>query len=134
MRVWTAHLRPQAEPQLLREGFSWGAFVFGAIWLAVQRAWVAAALALAASVLIGVLSRGGARAVLQLGLACLLGLIGRDLVRWQLGLRGYRLTHVLSAHDADGALARLLAVRPDLAGSFMPPPASRWGRGRWWRA
>ncbi len=67
----------------------------------------------------------GARIALELGLAWLLGLCGRDLVRWQLALRSYRLVHVLAAPDADGALARLLAVRPDLAGSFFPPESAR---------
>lgn len=121
MRIWTAHLRPHAAPVLIREGFSWGALVFGWLWLLARGAFIPAALALAAEVLVGVLTGGGARIVLELGIAIILGLSGRDLVRWHLGLRGYRTAHVLAARDRDAALARLLAVRPELAGSFMPP-------------
>ena len=125
MRVWTAHVRPSAAPVLVREGFSLGGFFFGPVWLAAHRAWVAAGFALAADVLIGVFTSDGARIALELGLAFLLGTVGRDLVRWSLGLRGYRLVHVLAARDADSALARLLAVRPELAGAFMPPERAR---------
>ncbi len=121
MRIWTAHVRPNAAPVLVREGWSLGAFVFGCLWLFARGAFIPAALALAAEVLVGVLTAGAARIVLELGIALLLGLSGRDLVRWHLGLRGYRTAHVLAASDPDVALSRLLAARPELAGSFMPP-------------
>jgi hypothetical protein len=125
VRVWTAHIRPSAAPVLVREGFSFGAFFFGPLWLAAHRAWIPAAFALAVGVLIGVFTTDGARSALELGLAFLLGLVGRDLVRWSLGLRGYRLVHVLAARDTDSALARLLAARPELAGTFMPAESAR---------
>ena len=48
MRFWTAHIRAGAAPVLVREGFSWGALLFGPLWLAVHRAWIPAVLALAA--------------------------------------------------------------------------------------
>ncbi len=98
-----------------------GAFLLGPIWLLARGAFVPAALALAAGVLAGLLTGGGSRIVLELGIALLLGVSGRDLVRWHLELRGYRTAHVLAARDEDTALARLLSVRPELAGSFMPP-------------
>ena len=57
VRFWTAHTPVRARhPVLVREGFSWGALLFGPLWLAVHRAWIAAVLALAASVLIVVLA------------------------------------------------------------------------------
>jgi len=121
VRVWTAHLRANAAPVLVREGFSLGAFLLGPIWFLARGAFVPAALALAAALLAGLLTNGGSRIVLELGLAALLGLSGRDLVRWHLDLRGYRMAHILAAGDEDSALARLLAARPDLAGRFMPP-------------
>jgi hypothetical protein len=121
VRIWTAHLREKAAPVLLREGFSLGAFLFGPLWLLAQRAFIPAALALAAGLLAGLLTGGGSRIVLELGIALLLGLSGRDLLRWHLGLRGYRTAHVLAASDEDAALARLLSLRPELAGSFLPP-------------
>ncbi len=125
MRIYTAHLRPRSEPLLVREGFSWGALLFGGLWLLVHRAWIAGVLALAAGVLIGAFAGGAARAVLELGLAVLLGLIGRDLLRWSLDLRGYTMAKVLAAQDADAALARLLTARPDLGAAYMPPDLAR---------
>lgn len=106
---------------MVREGWSWGAFLFGCLWLLFHGAFVAAALALLAEVLVGVFTAGGARIALELGIAFLIGFSGRDLVRWHLGLRGYRTAHVLAAHDQDVALSRLLAADPALAGRFMPP-------------
>ncbi len=125
MRLYTAHVRRGAEPVLVKEGFSWGALLFGWIWLLTQRAWIPAVLSLAAAVLITGLTDGGARLTLGLGLAVLLGLTGRDLVRWSLARRGYTLAHVLAARDLNSALVRLLTGRPDLAASFLPPEAAR---------
>ena len=110
---------------LVKEGFSWGAFLFGWIWLVFHRAWIPGLLAFAAGILIGVLTGAGARVFLETGLALLLGLTGRDLVRWSLARRGYTLAHVLAARDSDSALARLLTGRPDLAASFQPPERAR---------
>jgi hypothetical protein len=125
MKYWTAHLRPDAEPVLVREGFSWGALVFGPFWLLAQRAWIAAAIALAANVAITLLLESPLDIVLSAALALLLGLSGHDLVRWSMESRGYLLTTVLAARSEAEALARLLAARPDLAGRFMPPGAAR---------
>lgn len=125
MRMWTAHLRPHAPPVLIAEGFSWGALLFGGLWLLVQRAWIAGVLALAAGVLIGALTQGPARGLLEFALAVLLGLNGRDLVRWSLARRGYTLAQVVAAGNADAALARFLTVRPDLAAAFMAAEAAR---------
>ena len=125
MRIYTAHLRAGAAPKLVREGFSWGALIFGCLWLFWQGAWIPGLLALAMEVLIGVLTTDAARLTLELGLAVLLGLTGHDLVRWSIFRRGYRLVLVLAARDIESALARLLAVRPDLAGTFLPAGAAR---------
>jgi hypothetical protein len=125
VRIYTAHLRLRSEPVLVREGFSWGALLFGGLWLLVHRAWIAGILALIAGVLIGTFAAGAGRAVLELGLAVLLGLTGRDLLRWSLNRRGYTMAKVLAARDADAALARLLTTRPDLGAAYMPPDAAR---------
>ena len=113
MRIYTAHLRDNAEPVLIREGFSLGAMEFGPLWLLLNRAWIPAALSFAAYSGVVLAGQSGGIAML-LALAWAHGLFGRDLVRWSYGLRGYRLEHVLAARDPDGALARLLAARPDL--------------------
>ena len=114
MRVFTAHTRADSPPVLVREGFSWGAFIFGPFWLLARRAWIAGVLALCASVAITVLAAEPARGLLSLALAWLLGLAGQDLRRGALERRGFLLAHVVAAADGAAALARLLDRRPDL--------------------
>ena len=125
MRFWTAHIRPDAEPILVREGFAWGALVFGPLWLALHRAWIPAALSLAAFVLANALAPAPVAGVLNLGLAVFLGLTGHDLRRWSIGHRGYLLAYVLVSRDETDAWSRLLTNRPDLAGRFLPAGPGR---------
>ncbi|MGE0225404.1 MAG: DUF2628 domain-containing protein [Acetobacteraceae bacterium] len=125
MNLWTAHLRDGAEPVLLREGFSWGALIFGPFWLLLHRAWIPAAITLAAEILVILFVPDPFDLLLDAAIALLLGLSGFDLVRWSMETRGYLLTHVLAARTETDALARLLTARPDLAGRFMPPETAR---------
>ncbi len=116
MRFWTAHLKGDAEPVLVREGFSVWAMIFGPFWLAFHRAWIPAVLLLAAGVLASLLP-GPLDAIAPFALAWAAGLFGRDMVRWSLARRGWLLAHVVAAPDEEAALARLLAARPELAPS-----------------
>ena len=125
MKMWTAHLRPDAEPILVPEGFSWLAMIFGPLWLAVHRAWIPAAIVLALDVIGAFLLPEPLSFVLDAGLAILVGLSAQDLRRWSIENRGYLLTHVIAAGDEAEALGRLLTGRPDLARHFMPPEAAR---------
>ena len=95
MKIWTAHEKPDASPVLLREGFSFGALIFGPFWLAAHRAWLAAGASLVLAILILVLAGPPASAVLILGFAVLLGMSGRDLLRWSVARRGYRESSVV---------------------------------------
>jgi predicted outer membrane lipoprotein len=119
VRIFTAHTRADSPPVLVREGFSWGAFIFGPFWLLARRAWIAGVLALCASVAIAALAAEPVRSLLSLTLAWVLGLTGQDLRRAALQRRGYLLAHVVAAADGDAALARLLARRPDLIKSAL---------------
>jgi hypothetical protein len=114
MNVYTAHTRVRSRPLLIREGFSWGAFIFGPFWLLAHRAWIAAVVVICAFVLIRVLPLDGFRPVFGFALAWLLGIFGQDIRRWSLERGGYLLAHVVAARDEDSALARLLDRRPDL--------------------
>nr|WP_294520329.1 DUF2628 domain-containing protein [uncultured Rhodopila sp.] len=120
MKLYSAHLKADAEPVLVREGFSWGALIFGPLWLAVHRAWVAAGLSFAAFVFIAVLVPEPAETILSAGLAIILGLIGNDLRSAALEHRGYSLLHVLAARGRDEAWMRLIAGRPDLKARYRP--------------
>jgi hypothetical protein len=103
---------------LVREGFSWGALLFGPFWLLSHRAWIPGVLALAAGVALAFAPPplGG---LMEWLLAWALGLFGQDLRRWSLERAGYDLVHVVAAPDADSALARLLERRPDLIGDAL---------------
>jgi hypothetical protein len=125
VKFWTAHIRSGAAPVLVREGFSWGALLFGPVWLAAHRAWIAAILTAAATVLIVVLTSDGVAAALILALVLLLGFSGHDLRRWSLDHRGYLLAQIVTGRSELEALERLLTRRPDLGGSFMPPETAR---------
>ena len=122
MKTYIALLKPDAEPVLLKEGFSWGGLIFGPVWLGAHRAWIATAISLAAYVVIAVAAPALAGWILAFGVALLLGLTGNDLRRWALEHRGYLLVHVLAARGKDEAWLRLLNHRPDLAARFRPDP------------
>jgi hypothetical protein len=110
---------------LVREGFSWGALIFGPLWLLAHRVWLPAVVTLAAAILILVLTRDDITAVLLIALVVMLGLSGQDLRRWSLDHRGYLLAQVVSGRGETDALATLLERRPDLHGSFLPPETAR---------
>jgi hypothetical protein len=120
VRLYGAHLKADAEPVLVREGFSWGALIFGPFWLAAHRAWIAAGLSFAAFVFIALLAPAPAGTILSAGLAVLLGLAGNDLRSNALEQRGYTLLHVLAARGRDEAWMRLIAARPDLKARYRP--------------
>jgi hypothetical protein len=123
VKIYTALLKTDAEPVLVREGFAWGALFLGPFWLAAHRAWIAAAISLAAYVLIVALAPRPADMILAAGLALILGFTGQDLRRWALEFRGYLLVHVFAARDRDDAFMRLLVHRPDVAARYRPNPA-----------
>lgn len=133
MRAWTAHLAPNREPVLLPEGFSWGAFLFGPVWLLIQRAWIPAALYVVVTVVLSALPLPqGASTVIGLAISVLAGVLGRDWVRWSLERRGYTEGAVLAARDGDAAYARLLAARPDLAHGLVDHALDQPVGGRLW--
>ncbi len=115
MRPWTVHVRRQTLPRLVPEGFSWGAFLFGPLWLLACAAWIPAVFQAAAYAVIASVLPGDAGLAAGFGLAVLVGFSGNDLVSWSLGLRGYVLSAVVVARDSEGALLRLLEMQPELA-------------------
>jgi hypothetical protein len=114
MKIYTSHTKPGDDPVLVREGFSWAAFLFGPLYLAAHRAWVPAALNLAAIILLQAICTAISSPAPMLGLAILQGLFARDLWRWGLARRGFAPGPVVAATNQDQAFARLLGARPDL--------------------
>ncbi len=114
MRIYTAHLRQEKSPLLVREGFSWGAAVFGPLWLLLHRTWIPFLLSLAIAIGLAAFVRGGVAVVLWVAFAWLFGLCGHDLRRWGLERRGYSLEYVVEARNLDAAYSRLFIAVPDL--------------------
>ena len=125
MRVYTAHVRhggldPDRDVVLVKEGFSWPAFLFGPLWALTRRLWlVAAAFALALAG-IEVLAYGieldpVAGTALTLGVSAAFGWLGNDLRRRHLERRGFVFQGVVAGDDFDAALGRFLDRAPGLS-------------------
>jgi hypothetical protein len=114
VKIWTAHERAHASPILVREGFSFGALLFGPIWLIAHGAWIPAGGAFVLTILLLLLTHPPASLILLLGLSVLLGLSGRDLVRWSVTRRGFLQSTVVTGRNEYEARERLLSARPDL--------------------
>ncbi len=121
MRVYTIHLPPashrQADPALVKEGFSWPAFFFGPLWALAHRMWLT-------TVALVVLDLGGGilmdaaglspltQAVVSLAIEVLIGAHANDWRRRSLARRAYRDGGVVAARNVDEALARYLDAEP----------------------
>jgi hypothetical protein len=117
VKVYTTHVRPDRAPVLVREGFSWTALIFGVFYFLWHRAWNAVAVDAAAVALASVAGALLGTAAPMLGVIVLQGVLGHDLLRWGLAMRGYVQGPVVAAQDQDSALARLLDERHDLVGA-----------------
>lgn len=116
MKTFTAHIRPDAPerpPILIKEAFVWGGFLFGPLWLLWHGAWIPAMLSVAALAL-ALLAPPPLRPVLSFAILLLIGVLGADMLRGSLALRGYRLTHVVAGRSSDDAFLRLLELSPEL--------------------
>lgn len=118
MRVWTVHVRPGHETVLVREGFAWLAFLAPPLWFLANRMWLVLVLYLAFGALFGAAAPALPEEAVAAGgvvVQLLVGLHARDLHRWTLARRGWRMIGVVAARGGeDEALARLYAGRPDL--------------------
>ena len=114
MKAYAAHLKRHRPPLLMSDGWSWGAFVFGPLWLLSMRAWIPALLEIVALTLLFTFSPAWFWRPALLGLTLINGLLGRDMVGWALCRQGYAVAHVVLAPDRDAAMLRLFAAQPDL--------------------
>lgn len=116
MRIYTVLTRASARDidtdiQLIRDGFSWMAFLFSILWALSQRLWLVALGIVVLDVIISTLA--GAlgldpvgQAAVALGFSCLVGFEAYELQRWTLRRRGYLETAVIAARDRDEAERR----------------------------
>jgi hypothetical protein len=102
MAIFTVHFPPAPEGAppaadrmvLLRDEFSWPAFIFGPFWLLWRRAWLAAGLWTLALLLVGFLGvklnvSKGVMSYVGVAMAAILGFEGSRLIAWTLSRRGY---------------------------------------------
>jgi hypothetical protein len=113
--------------ELIKDGFSWGAFIFTFLWFFANRLWIAGLgvlLALIAfALLLDVLDvQPLAATVAQLLLGILIGLEANSLKRWTYARRGRPAVAVVSAEDYERAEEK--AIAQWLGGSPAPRPAS----------
>lgn len=146
MKTFTVHLprndyAASAEPEgtflaravFVREGFSWGAFLFGPLWLMFRGLWIAFIVWLVIVVALSAVSAlyltSQAQLLVSLAVSLFLGLEGNSLRRTELARRGYRFVDVITAASRDAAeqafFTRWLKERP--ASPPSPPPLSPRG-------
>ena len=118
MRAYTVHLRrhgldAERDLVLVKEGFSWPAFVAGVLWALWHRLWLfALLLAVAAGAINGIAYLTGADpfagGVLSFALAVAVGWIGNDMRRRVLEKKSFAFVGVVTARNDDDAVRRFL--------------------------
>ena len=123
MRVFTVHLRrhgldPDRDVKLVKEGFSWPAFLFTFLWALWNRMWWTA---LGPFVIVSVAGLVAEALVPDAAWAAMLvlyaavGFLGNDLYRRYLGGQGFVEVSPVCGKDRDEALYRFLDADPALA-------------------
>jgi len=136
MAIFTVHVpatrageAPAAEQiVLLRDGYSLAAMIFGPLWLAWNRAWIAAvgwtlllALIAFAGVKLGVSQ--ATLSLVSLALSVALGFEGARLIAWTLARRGYSESAVVVGENSEEAEEIFFHNwRPAIAPPPPPPP------------
>lgn len=122
LHTYTVHLGPKPEdaPELIREGFSVGAFIFGVFWLLYYRVWGASLVLAAFGALCYLLEfRLGVDdsllAMVQFGVQLWLGFEGADLRRSALARCGWRLVSLVCETSEERAVLRYYEHAPRLA-------------------
>ena len=124
-KIYTAHEKPETAELadrviLVREGFSFWAFLFSLLWLLSERLWLASLGYFFLLVTIGYLAEELAfnslqLAAAQLFLQVMLGCLAYDLKRWTLARHGYRMTGIVAAETDLNALRRYYDAYPAVA-------------------
>lgn len=139
MRIYTVHELPGAPLDgagivLVKEGFSFPAFLLSWIWLAFNRLWIAFAIWLGLTAVVSFLAERflgvEAAAVCSLALQLLLGFEGNDIRRWTLARKGYREIGISGGSSLEEAERRFFAKwdRPLDVAPVAPLSAPVWPR------
>ncbi|MEG3616969.1 DUF2628 domain-containing protein [Magnetovibrio sp. PR-2] len=127
MSIYTVHVRDTGiQPTLavVKDGFSWPAAVFGFIWALVVGAWEVALMLFGVQIGVGfvlelLISDPSALAVVQIGLAVVIGLVANELRRWHLEKRGLYEDAVVTANNKEEAERRYLDANPYMTAKLL---------------
>lgn len=118
MRLYSVHLRNHGRRTdrdlvLVKEGFSWMAFLFTVIWALVHRMWWVAMGVFALFVLIGsaLVALGVGETtdgLITLALMVGVGMVGNDLRRWTLARADFQEVAIVSGKNVEDATRRFL--------------------------
>ena len=116
MRQYKIYEHPSGMIDIVKQGWSWPAFFFSAIWAMAKKLWGLAAAALSAFLVLGLLDHLielGAAGSLLIDLLWMVAIaaFGSSGNRWReknLEKRGYECVDTVTAANADGALALYL--------------------------
>ena len=130
MKFYAVHLRrhgldPDGDVVLVKEGFSWPAFLLSFVWALWHRLWLAAVLfGLAqAAISLGIYlvhPDPVSQTVLSLGLAAIIGYLAADIRQHKLARQGFAFAGVVVGNDVDQAYRRFLDSEPALAADLKP--------------
>ncbi len=130
MKFYAVHLRrhgldPDRDVVMVKEGFSWPAFLLSFVWALWHRLWLAAALfGLAhAAISLGIYLAHPdpvSQAVVSLGLAAIIGYLAADIRQHKLARQGFAFAGVVGGKDIDQAYRRFLDSEPALAADLKP--------------
>jgi hypothetical protein len=124
LRVYTIHHDPvsvglESDFVVVKEGFSWPAFVFTALWALWHGMWLAFIVLVVAGIALDfavqlVAADNVSSLAIGLGYALFVGFGANDWRRWTLARRGKALMGVVAAPDGETALHRYVDRNPDL--------------------
>jgi Protein of unknown function (DUF2628) len=113
MAIFTVHIKDNDTQgaMFIKDGFCWGAFVLGPIWLLSKKLWLAFFAFIAVSVIIGLAGlkfgvHPSALSVISLLLSFLLGLEAANLQRWKMGRQKFEPVAVVQGTKQDDAERR----------------------------
>lgn len=119
MRIYSVYIRrhgldPERDIALVKEGFSWPAFAFAALWALWHRHWLWAVGLFLIPLAFGALAGGlglnpAGQATLTIGWSILVGLFANDLRCWILERQGFVEAGVAAGKNDDGALLDFLS-------------------------
>jgi Protein of unknown function (DUF2628) len=130
MATYSIYAKGDVEDAIfVRDGFSWGAFVFAGFWALWHRMWIVAVLAFVVMMLASALP-WKLEFLLNFSVSLVLGVFGNDLRAWSLARHGFAKAGLVDANNLEDAELQfyatmeprqLLRAGTDILGLFGAP-------------